>query len=60
MQELLRGAISTFKSEAEMARAVGLSRSYFNRVVRGEKPIQGRLAKWLGYREIRAYEEMKR
>lgn len=59
MHELLRGTISTFRSEAEMARAVGVSRSHFNRVVRGEKPIQGKVLKWLGYREVRGYKEIK-
>lgn len=55
VRKALREALGDFRSEAEMARAIGVSRAHLNRVVRGEKPPDGKIAKWLGFKRIIAY-----
>lgn len=45
---LLRKELERFRSEAEMARAIGISRSHLNRVMRGEKAAAGKVSDWLG------------
>lgn len=52
----LRQAVNHYRSEAELARAIGVSRSFLNRVMRGEKKPTGKILKWLGYREAHVYE----
>lgn len=47
--------IALCPSEAALARMIGVSRSYFNRVVRGEKPPQGKVLRFLGLKEAVVY-----
>ena len=51
----LRQRCKLFRSEAEMARAIGVSRSYLNRIMRGEKPPEGKVLKWLRYKRVEVY-----
>jgi transcriptional regulator with XRE-family HTH domain len=43
-------------SEAKLARLIGVSRSYLNRIVHGEKPPQGKVLKFLGFKTTELYE----
>jgi plasmid maintenance system antidote protein VapI len=45
----LEKVADTYKSDAEAARAFGVSRSHFSRVLRGEKTISDKIALGLGY-----------
>lgn len=37
-----------FRSQAEMARAIGVSRSHLNKIMHGEKDAAGKVSSWLG------------
>jgi transcriptional regulator with XRE-family HTH domain len=53
---MLRERVKVYKNQSELARAIGISRSHMSRVVRGDKPIDGRVLAWLGYRAVTVYE----
>ena len=55
VRAMLAEKIALCPSEAAMARMIGVSRSYFNRVVRGEKPPQGKVLRFLGLKESVVY-----
>jgi len=44
-----------YRNQSELARAIGISRAHMSRVVRGKKPIDGRVLSWLGYKVITVY-----
>lgn len=45
---LLKAEQKRFRSQAEMARAIGISRSHLNKVMHGEKQAAGKVSDWLG------------
>lgn len=53
----LKEEIAYTGSEAAFARMIGVSRSHMNRIVRGEKPVYGRVLKWLGFKAITMYKD---
>lgn len=53
--EHLRQEAGSYRSEAELARAIGVSRSHLNRIMRGEKKPYGRVLHWLGYKPAQVY-----
>ena len=57
VHETLLDARKDFRSDAELARAIGVSRSHFSRVMRKEKPIDGKVLRWLGFRRVVAYQD---
>jgi plasmid maintenance system antidote protein VapI len=48
-------AVERYKSDAEAARAFGVSRSHMSRIVRGLKPITAKIAHCLGYETQRRF-----
>ena len=53
--EHLKQERGSYRSERQLARAIGVSPSHLNRIMRGEKPPYGRVLKWLGYKAITSY-----
>ena len=46
---VLRGAVDRYESDAQAAKALGVSRGHLSRVLRQHKPVTARLAHALGY-----------
>lgn len=53
--KLLKEEIEYTGSEAGFARLVGVSRSFLNRVMSGEKPPTGKVLKFLGFKKAVVY-----
>ena len=56
----LRQVACSYHSNAELARAIGVTRSHFSRVIRGEKNPDGKILKWLGYRKAVLFEAISK
>ena len=51
----LERAVDRYPSDAQAAKAFGVSRGHLSRVLRGVKPITAKIALGLGYEEQRGY-----
>lgn len=51
----LREAVDCYESDSAAAKAFGVSRSHLSRVLRGIKPVDGKIARAIGYERQDCY-----
>jgi transcriptional regulator with XRE-family HTH domain len=54
--EMLRANVKDWGAQARLAEEIGVSRSFFNEVVRGTRPPTGDILRHLGLRKVVVYE----
>lgn len=48
-------ALSRYRFNCELADVIGVSRQYLSMVKRGSKPVNGKIAAWLGFERVVTY-----